>query len=270
MPREVNFCPYCGTGQHARVDNPAHARPPVPARPAFSMPALADAAVVHTRAQQPPREPDPEPVQASPAANAPTPAPAAQGWGRKAAPAVKPAPGQRGPADRGPADRRPVRLRWWLLLLAAVLGLWVWDKPRKTEARIERALALGAECKLNEAQAELISLRSARASPEQLQRLQQGLNDASRDCERKQQRAKAWRDTEAAVEVAIEGASFIRANQRLQAFVRKWGDDGQTRKLAERITAARVAWQDSDAGKLEMAKADCRTRGGRWLAGSCW
>jgi hypothetical protein len=174
-------------------------------------------------------------------------------------------------AASAPQRRRgPVRLRWWLLLLAAVLALWVVDKPRKLEARIERALALGGECKLNEAQAELIALRKGRASPEQLQRLQQGLNDASRACERKQQRAKAWRDTSVAVEDAIDSASFITANQRLQGFVRKWGEDGETRGLAERITAARLAWQNSDAGRLEKEKADCRARGGRWLAGSCW
>jgi hypothetical protein len=194
------------------------------------------------------------------AAAAPLPTPPAKGWGRKAAPAPKPVKQERG----------PVRLRWWIGLLAIVLGLWIWDKPRKIEARVERALALGAECKLNEAQAELIALRSTRATPEQLQRLQQGLNKASSDCERKQQRAKAWRDTVVEVERAIDDATFIKAQQRLQGFVRKWGEDGDTRSLKEKITSARIAWQNSDAGKLEKAKADCRARGGRWLVGSCW
>lgn len=194
------------------------------------------------------------------AAAAPAATPPAREWGRKAAPA--PAPSRR--------ERGPVRLRWWLLLLAVVLGLWVWDKPRKIEARVERALALGAECKLNEAQAELIELRSTRATAEQLERLQQGLNKASANCERKHERAKAWRDTVVAVESAIDDASFIRAQQRLQGFVRKYGEDGDTRSLKDKISAARSAWQNSDAGKLEMAKAECRTRGGRWLFGSCW
>ncbi|MCC6071114.1 hypothetical protein ACFSQU_16375 [Massilia sp. GCM10020059] len=234
------------------MNNPAHVRP---AGAPFIAPAPPPAA--------PPRMPAPEAVMAAAptvAAAAPAPTPAARGWGRKAAPAPTPAKAERG----------PVRLRWWLLLLAVVLGLWVWDKPRKIEARVERALALGAECKLNEAQAELIELRSTRATPEQLRRLQQGLNKASADCERKHERARAWRDTEVAVEAAIDDASFIRAQQRLQGFVRKYGEDGDTRSLKEKITAARIAWQNSDAGKLEMEKADCRTRGGRWLAGSCW
>lgn len=222
LPRKVDFCPYCGTGQHAGVNNPAHTRP-------------AATPYVH-------------------------PAPPAKGWGRKGAPA--PAPARR--------ERGPVKLRWWIGLLAIVLGLWMWDKPRKIEARVERALALGAECKLNEAQAELIALRSSRATPEQLQRLQQGLNKASSDCERKQQRAKAWRDTVVEVDRAIDDATFIKAQQRLQGFVRKWGEDGDTRSLKEKIGSARIAWQNSDAGKLEKEKADCRVRGGRWLAGSCW
>lgn len=252
LPRKVDFCPYCGTGQHAGVSNPAHARPapapyiappPPPAAPPHmpqSAPAMAAAA--------PP---------AAPAA-APAPTPPAKGWGRKAAPA---------PAKR---ELGPVRLRWWIGLLAIVLGLWIWDKPRKIDARVDRALALGAECKLNEAQAELIELRATRATPEQLQRLQQGINKSSVECERKQQRARAWRDTVVEVDRAIDDATFIKAQQRLQGFVRKWGEDGETRGLKEKITSARIAWQNSDAGKLEKEKADCRARGGRWLAGSCW
>lgn len=251
MPRRVDFCPYCGTGQHAGVNNPAHARPvAAPYIPPAPPPSA------------PPRMPQPEPVMAAApaAAAAPAPTPPAKGWGRKAAPAPAPSKGERG----------PVRLRWWIGLLAIVLGLWIWDKPRKIEARVDRALALGAECKLNEAQAELIELRSTQATPEQLQRLQQGLNKASADCERKHERAKAWHDTVVAVEGAIDDASFIRAQQRLQGFVGKYGEDGDTRSLKEKISAARIAWQKSDAGKLEKEKADCRTRGGRWLAGSCW
>ncbi|MBZ2209242.1 hypothetical protein [Massilia soli] len=213
---------------------------------------------------EPARAPAPAPAAAAatPAAAAPAPAaaPPARGWGRKAAPAPAPVKPERG----------PVKLRWWIGLLAIVLGLWMWDKPRKIEARVDRALALGAECKLNEAQAELIALRSTRATPEQLQRLQQGLNKASSACERKQQRARAWRDTVAEVDRAIDDATFIKAQQRLQGFVRNWGEDGDTRSLKEKISTARVAWQNSDAGKLEKEKADCRARGGRWLAGSCW
>lgn len=248
MPRQVNFCPYCGTGQHAGVSKPAHARPAPAAAP--PLPAQHAAPGLHL---PPPRAAQPAPAAApAPAAPAAAPAP--------------PAP----PASAPARQRGPVRLRWWLLLLAAVLALWMADKPRKLEARIERALALGAECKLNEAQAELIALRSGRASPEQLQRLQQGLNEASRACERKQQRALAWRDTTAAVDDAIDSASFIRAQQRLQGFVRKWGEDDETRRMKDRITAARLAWQDSDAGRLEKAKADCAARAGRWLLGSCW
>jgi hypothetical protein len=72
------------------------------------------------------------------------------------------------------------------------------------------------------------------------------------------------------VEGAIDDASFIRAQQRLQVFVRKWGEDSDTRSLKDKISTARLAWQQSDAGKLEKAKADCLARGGRWLAGSCW
>ncbi|UUZ52849.1 hypothetical protein LP419_27270 [Massilia sp. H-1] len=29
LPRRVNFCPYCGTGQHDGVVKPSHVLPPV-------------------------------------------------------------------------------------------------------------------------------------------------------------------------------------------------------------------------------------------------
>lgn len=162
MPRRVNFCPWCGTGQHAGVEKPAHvARPPAPPVSAPA-PAPAPAAV------SPP--PSPPPAPPPPARPAPAAAPAAATAKARPAPAVR--------------TRRPVRLRWWLLGLAVVLGLWFADQPRKIERRIDRAIALGAECKLADAQKELIALRSTPATAEQLQRLQQAINEASVRCER--------------------------------------------------------------------------------------
>lgn len=160
MPRRVNFCPWCGTGQHAGVEKPAHlVRPPAPP--------VAAAPPVPTPAAAAPSTPPPPPVRPAPAAAS---APAA------AKITAKPTGQAR--------TRRPVRLRWWLLGLAVVLGLWFADQPRKIERRIDRAIALGAECKLADAQQELIALRSTPATAGQLQRLQQAINEASVRCER--------------------------------------------------------------------------------------
>jgi hypothetical protein len=84
-----------------------------------------------------------------------------------------------------------VRLRWWLLVLAVLWGVWLWAKPsaRRIEKRIDAAIALAHACKAREAQDELIALRDTRATPQQMERLQQALNDEAAACTRRKRRA---------------------------------------------------------------------------------
>jgi hypothetical protein len=147
----------------------------------------------------------------------------------------------RPPLAAHPPGRKPIRLRWWLLVLAALWALWLLAKPStgKIERRIDAAIALARECKGSEAQDELIALRKSRATPEQLQRLQQALNDEAATCAKRRQRAKAWNETSEAAEAALAAGSWDRARTRLQAFTRRWGDDGSTRALRARIEDAR-------------------------------
>ncbi|MGJ7914439.1 hypothetical protein ACI48D_03030, partial [Massilia sp. LXY-6] len=200
-----------------------------------------------------PLEPQaPAPRAAAPSAAAPAPSATEFGHGGKgaAAPGAAPAgpaaapPRQevpRPPLDAHPPQRKPIRLRWWLLVLAALWGVWLMAKPsaKKIDRRIDAAIALAHECKGSEAQAELIALRKTSATPEQLQRLQQGLNDEAAICTRRRQRAKAWNETSAAAESALAADGWDRARARLQAFVRRWGEDDNTRALGARIEDAR-------------------------------
>lgn len=253
FPRPVDFCPWCGTGQHPGVDNPAHASRPAQAAgaAAFQRPAPPQGAAASLGAPLQPVQPQPAAPAAMPGQPAPSPA--------KHAKPSKPAKPARG----------PVRLRWWIGLLAIVLGAWFLDKPRKVEARIERAIALGAECKMNEAQAELIALRGGSATPEQLQRLQQRLNEASATCERKELRARDWRETVGAVGSLLDKENVARAQQRLQAFVRKWGADKETRRVDDDIASAR-ARQKAEAARIEKERLDCLAQDRRWIANTCW
>jgi hypothetical protein len=150
LPRRVNFCPYCGTGQHAGVGQPA--------------PAIA--------AEEAPRPP--------PAAAAPD-ITLAKGPAQPTPRVAAPAP---------PPQRQPVRLRYWLLALAALWLIWIYARPttKKIDARIERAIALTVDCRFNDAQSELIALRSTKATAEQLLRLQTAINEAVPACERKRKR----------------------------------------------------------------------------------
>jgi hypothetical protein len=147
----------------------------------------------------------------------------------------------RPPLAAQPPTRSPIRLRWWLLALALLWGVWFVARPspKKIERRIDAAIALARECKASDAQAELIALRKSRATPEQLQRLQQSLNDEAANCTRRRQRGKAWNEASAAVESALAASGWDKARTRLQAFTKRWGEDGDTRAMKDRIEDAR-------------------------------
>ena len=243
LPRRVNFCPYCGTAQGKAGSAP----PPVVAAPApvsLERPARAPvvAAAVTASAVATPevRTATPEPVAAArPEAQVPAASPRAQTIPPRVH--VDAAPG-------APPKREPVRLRWWLLALAALWAIWLIAKPsnRRIEAQMDKAIALAAECKPREAQSELIALRATKATPEQLQRVQKSLNEASATCTRKRQRDKAWREAKAGVDAALAGSAFERARSRLRAFTKRWGEDDATRAAKEEIDARQPEHRRAD------------------------
>lgn len=177
LPRRVNFCPWCGTPQHAGAVHAAARVAPEAAAPA--------PVVVLDKAAEPAAVPDVEWGAAPHAARVDAGAPAAA----TAAPAR---PVARAPVPARPPEREPVRLRWWLLALAVLWMIWTYERPapKKIDARIDRAIGLAADCKAREAQSELIALRRTDATPEQLERLQQALNDAAAACTRSRQRGR--------------------------------------------------------------------------------
>lgn len=142
-----------------------------------------------------------------------------------------------------PPKREPVRLRWWLVALASLWVIWLYARPspNKIEARIERATVASAECRLNDAQSELIALRMTRASPQQLASLQATINAASGSCAKKKQRTKAWEETTTAVENALTSDDFARAQSRLSQFTKRWNEDADTDRLKEKIARQRAA-----------------------------
>lgn len=223
LPHKVNFCPWCGVSQRDGSHAPVQAAPAVPVTPAAAAP-------------QPVALDKPAaPAQATPAAapaSTPSPPPAAQ---PAAAAPARGIPPPRMPA--APPQRAPIRMRWWILGLIALWAVWMLTKPSKrdTEKRIEQALVLTQECKLGEAQGELIALREGRATEEQLKRVQKAINAASPGCEKKRVRARAWTETEVAVDRLINEGQTAKAHARLAQFTRRYGDNADTRALKERI-----------------------------------
>jgi len=261
LPRRVNFCPYCGTAQGEAGSTPPQRAPvpdapPVVAAPArvslerpARAPVVAAAATASAAATPEVRTAAPEPV-AVPRPEAPVPA------GTRPAPPAAASPRAQTIPPRvhvdappgAPPKREPVRLRWWLLALAALWVIWLIAKPssRRIEAQMDKAIALATECKPREAQSELIALRGTKATPEQLQRVQKSLNDASAACTRKRQRDKAWREAKAGVDAALAGAAVERARSRLRAFTKRWGEDDATRAAKEEIDARQPEHRRAD------------------------
>ncbi|HEU4376585.1 MAG TPA: hypothetical protein VFS02_24030 [Telluria sp.] len=158
LPRRVEYCPYCGTSQSTGLPRPDNVATPPPV-------SIAKPTPIPVSMQMPPAAP---------------PAPA---------PAVPPPRVARAAA---PPQREPVKLRYWLLALAALWMIWMTQRPspKKIDARIDNAIALARACKAVEAQAELIALKGSSATPAQMQRLQAALNDAGGACDNMRPRGR--------------------------------------------------------------------------------
>jgi hypothetical protein len=252
MPRRVQYCPYCGTAQQAGAQPPPQEDERARRDAAVAAAATAGAEAVAGLSGWS-DAPDTTVQQAPPPPPKPTPSATAFGHSGGPAEADTAPPPERGrgipwtrhptpPPATKPAGRQPIRLRWWIVALAVLWGLWLWAKPsaKKIDKRIDGAIALAQACQGKQAQDELIALRSSRATPEQLERLQRGLNEASYACTRKRQRASAWAEARGPIESALASGSVDRARSRLQAFTKRWGEDDNTRALKARIDAARA------------------------------
>jgi hypothetical protein len=277
MPRRVNYCPYCGTAQQAGASaaspDDGHARREAAAATAtvaaagaetaaglsgwsdapdagFAADTMRGAAAASARSTAAPA-PSATASARPTAAAAPPPSATAFGHGGRPVDAGTAAPERaRGipwpppPASTAankPQGRQPIRLRWWIVALAVLWGVWLWARPsaKKIDRRIDAAIAQAQDCRGKEAQDELIALRTGRATPQQLDRLQRALNEASSACTRKRQRANAWSEARGAVESALAAGNAERARARLQAFTKRWGEDDDTRTLKVRVDAAR-------------------------------
>ena len=255
MPRRVQYCPYCGTAQQAGAPPPqddGHVRRVAADNVTTAAAATAGAEAVAGLSGW---SDAPDTVQEVPPPPKPQPTPSATAFGHGGRPveANTAPPPERGrgipwsphptpPPAPAPAGRQPIRLRWWIVALAVLWGVWLWAKPsaKKIDKRIDGAIALAQACQGKQAQAELIALRSSRATPQQLERLQRELNEASSACTRKRQRASAWAEARGPIESSLEAGSVERARTRLQAFTKRWGEDDNTRALKARIDAARA------------------------------
>jgi hypothetical protein len=149
-----------------------------------------------------------------------------------------------GPRPARPPVREPVGMGTWAVVALLLLAIWLMVKPenrtRKFEGRVAEAMAQAGDCRIGEARAALAELKTARASAEQLQRVQQAINDAAPSCEKARQRAKAWTELQPVLNGALKANAPERAATRLKAFTGKWGEDAQTDAWFGRIDTLRA------------------------------
>jgi hypothetical protein len=256
FPRAVRFCPYCGTGQAAPAQRAAPATASVPAPPPVTPPAPVPPQPPAPAPQPPapahPPGPAPAPPPARPPASPPVapppaarPGPAAQGYQQPQPTVGVPRPPggiQGGPAQ--PPLRKPVGKGTWFLVGLLLVAIWFLVKPddpsKKLDDRVDDAIALTESCRIGDARAALAELRGDKASAAQLGRLQKAISSTAPACEKKTQRAKAWKDAKAALESALSANALDKASTRLSAFVKRWSEDDDTRAMRERIDARRA------------------------------
>lgn len=151
---------------------------------------------------------------------------------------------QRKPGVAAPPPRRePVRLRYWLIVLAGLWLIWLYARPstRKIDNKVESAVTATEECRLNDAHSALLELRMTKATPKQIARVESAIKAGEASCGKKAQREKAWTDTVTAVDDALAEAEFGRASARLNQFTKRYNEDGETRKLREKIASRKAA-----------------------------
>jgi len=216
-PRQVAYCPYCGRRQSTE---------PLPVEEVAAVPAPVPRVV-----------PTPAPVIVEAVKPAPPRAKTKVNFGTKPLqiPELHPELGDRRSA---PPLRQPIRLRTWLLVLAGLAAIWYIAKPpgqrQKIDARVDADIALVGECRMSEARAELVALKSAKASESQLKRLQEAVSASAPSCEKKRLRSKAWTEARSLIEIEMQYDHLDRAEAKLAAFNRKWGEGSDSREWTDK------------------------------------
>jgi len=236
LPLRVVYCPFCGTAQSAPAPEPAA---PAPVTPAVMPPPI------------PPqwRPAPPASLVAPPAAPEPAPAP----------PPAREAPKKNAVARSVPPPRAPVRLRTWLLAVAALVAIWFVnkpdDKPASVAEQVQAATVLAQQCDLDGARSALAVLKSAKAPAAHIKRLQASITSAAATCDKRQKRLLAWEQVVLAAGQAFDAGKPEQAATRLAAYVKRWGEDADTIELDARIKVA-LASRELDQADACLARRD--------------
>lgn len=247
LPRQPNFCPYCGARQQAPV--PLHKPGPSPA--VVTTPAAASApGSTAIPAAAPVNSPTPASAVASGPAAAPLmsaatplpPAAAATGTTGPAAPAVppRPAPTKMPPFIAPPARRKP----WWRWLLVLFIVLAVWNVIQKKDDPLQAKLAalqtLLDDCDLEQARRDIPALKKLNA--DKAREWQGKIEQAKASCDARRARERDWKATVNQVNKVLADPNFDKPAYdkqvgRLIWFNKQWKEDAPSRELRQTLDA---------------------------------
>ena len=176
-----------------------------------------------------------------------------------APPPARPVPPKPAVARSVPPPRAPVRLRTWLLAVAALVGIWFVnkpaDKPASVAEQVQAATVLAQQCDLDGARSALAVLKSAKAPAAQVKRLQTSIASAAATCDKREKRAQAWEQVVLAAGRAFDAGKPEQAATRLAAYVKRWGEDANTMALDARIKVA-LASRELDTADACLTRRD--------------
>jgi hypothetical protein len=152
-------------------------------------------------------------------------------------------------------------MRNWLVSLVALALIWQlikYNEVDKLESRVVAAIALTADCNIDEASDALDELRSLNASDAQIRRLKKALSKTTPACEKEQQREQAWDKAQSAINTALKADAFAKAGTLLAAFTRRWGVDANTEELKNKLEVRQAQAQlDLADTCLNQGKFSC-------------
>lgn len=102
------------------------------------------------------------------------------------------------------------------------------DNRERQKEEAKAAIDHCQKCQLQDAKNILEKLESEKANFGQIQKVKNAIDQATPVCEKKQQKANAWRETKAAIDSALKQDLAAKASSALTTYTERWGSDSTT------------------------------------------
>lgn len=102
------------------------------------------------------------------------------------------------------------------------------DERDQNREKANAAIAYSKKCQIQDAKNIVAKLESEEATADLVQQIKNAIDQATPVCEKKQQKADAWRETKAAIDSALKQDLAAKASSALTIYTERWGSDSAT------------------------------------------